>query len=286
MDELKDKVMAYSDFLKKSCIYFTRYYIGALKYIESKSKDFRSVKKKMKSLPKEGEGRDIFIILNGPSLKTQDLSVLKGKDLMFVNRGFLHPLYKELQPKYHVFVDPKMLLGIWPLEWIDQIFEMCPNIRIIMPSKWHSHPHFASYKDDPRIFWQYWQIPFYVNGVSTNCFSYAISQGFNNIFFTGFDGNSCAFDMIKSSESHFYGCDPELSNMTSLEHMNALYSTFLQLVDLVDFSKYCVKRDIKIYNLTNGGILDMFVRRDFNDPYNKEKEIPIHSRIIKYWGLK
>lgn len=273
--------MSYSDHLKNFCVKFTRNYIHVHKWKESLNPDFRVMKKQMMLLPKEGVGEDLFIILNGPSLNTQDLFTLKGKNLMFVNRGFLHPLYKELQPKYHVFVDPKLAMGIWPIEWIDQIFDMCPGIRIVLPAAWHRLPIFARFKDDKRVFWQYWQIPFYVNGVSTNCFSYGISQGFNNIFFTGFDGNGCAYDMIKQSESsHFYGADPELAHMTSVQHISALYSTFLQLCDLIDFSKYCCKRGIKIYNLTNGGLLDMFPRRDFNDPYNSDKEIPVPKGVL------
>lgn len=259
----------------------TRFFLGAYEYKLSLNKDYKHIKREMELLPKEGRGRDLFIILNGPSLKKQDLSLLKGKDLMFVNRGFMHPLYKDLQPKYHVFVDPKLADGIWPIEWLDQIFEMSPNIRIILPAKWHRTPRFARFKDDKRIFWQYWFIPFYVNGVSSNCFSYGISQEFDNIFFTGFDGNGCAYDMIKQSEaSHFYGADPELLNMTSKQHSHALYTTFLQLEDLRDFSRYCIKNGIKIYNLTDGGLLDMFVRRDFNDPYNEQIEIPIGPNIL------
>lgn len=268
------------DYLMRFCVNTTRGFFKYSNFKHSFGRDKRTVKNEMQKLPKEGKGRDLFIILNGPSLKKQDLSALKGKDLMFVNRGFMHPLYKELQPKYHVFVDGKLASGVWPLEWLDQIFELCPGIRIILPINWHNHPHFARFRDDKRIFWQYWTVPFYVNGVSNNCISYGISQGFDKIFFTGFDGNGCAFDMIKSSESHFYGADPELSNMTSKQHAHALYTTFLQLEDLRDLSKYCIKNHINIYNLTDGGLLDMFIRRDFNNPYDKDKEIPIGENVL------
>lgn len=268
------------DYFMRFCVKATRTFFKYSSFKHSFNRDKLSVKREMEKLPKEGVGHDLFIILNGPSLKGQDLSLLKGKDLMFVNRGFMHPLYKELQPKYHVFVDGKLASGVWPLEWLDQIFELSPGIRIILPVEWHNHPHFARFKDDKRIFWQHWMIPFYVNGVSNNCFSYGISQKFDNIFFTGFDANSCAFDMIKSSESHFYGADPELSDMTSKQHAHALYTTFLQLEDLRDFSKYCIERGINIYNLTDGGLLDMFIRRDFNNPYDREKEIPIAPDVL------
>lgn len=272
--------MSIYELMMHFCVKGTRSFFKFSNWKHSFGSTDRAVLTEMATLPKEGIGRDLFIILNGPSLKNQDLSLLKGKDLMFVNRGFMHPLYKELQPKYHAFVDSKLISGVWPLEWLDQIFELSPGIRIILPIKWNNHPHLARFKNDKRIFWQSWTIPFYVNGVSNNCFSYGISQRFENIFFTGFDGNSCAFDMIKSSESHFYGSDPELSDMTSKQHAHALFTTFLQLEDLRDFSKYCIKKHINIYNLTDGGVLDMFIRRDFNNPYDKSKEISIGPNVL------
>ena len=267
-EELKRFIVCYTN------IYYKLVYWKNLLKIKT-----TSIYNKMQALPHEGNGRDLFIILNGPSLKRQDLSKLKGRDLMFVNRGFMHPLYKELQPKYHVFVDPKLTNGVWDIAWIDQIFEMCPNITIIFPIQWYDYPVFDKFRNDKRIFWQTWRLPFFINGVSSNCFSYAIEHEFDNIFFTGFDCNGCAYDMVKQSESsHFYGADPELLGMSSKQHSSALYSTFLQIEDLRGISKYCQKHNINIYNLTDGGICDMFIRRDFNDPYNVEKEIPIDPR--------
>ena len=270
--------------LRRLCYKSTSLYFRLYFYRHSKNKDYKNIKRINEKLPKEGKGKDLFIVLNGPSIKNQDLSLLKGKDLMFVNRGFLHPLYKELQPKYHVFVDYKFANGIWPLEWLEQIFEMCPSIRIILPASWHKLAHFAEYKNDPRIFWQSWVAPFYLIGVSANCISYGISQQFDNIFFTGFDANSCAYDMIKSAESHFYGSDPELSTMSTIQHISALYTTCLEFYDLIYFSKYCQDNNVNVYNLTHGGVLDMFPRRKFEDPYNKKLEIAINTtlqRMIK-----
>jgi hypothetical protein len=234
-------------------------------WIKSLNCKRRKIAKRMNRLPKEGKGQDLYIILNGPSLKTQDLNRLNGKNLMFVNRGFMHPLYKELHPKYHVFVDSNLRDGRWPIKWVNQIFEMCPDIRIIFPIEWYSHPRFTHFKNDYRIFWQSKRVPFYVLGVSGSCFSYGISQKFDNIYLTGFDGNGCAYDLIKSPESHFYGADPELSDMTTRQHALALYSTFLHFIDLNDFAEYCKKRKIHIYNMTKGGVLDMFPRVDLNN---------------------
>lgn len=219
------------------------------------------IRRKMNALPLEGIGDDLYIILNGPSLKTQDLLKLKGKTLMFVNRGFLHPSYKELQPKYHVFVDSKLITGVWPVEWLDQIWELSPNTRIILPLEWYNNPKFNLIKDDSRIYWLDWEIPFYGIGVSSTCFSFAIKEKFDNIYFTGFDANGLAYDMVKKSEnSHFYGADAELKDMTCNQFALALYSHSIHLRSLIKFAHYCEKNKIMIKNFTNGGILDMFPR--------------------------
>ena len=91
---------------------------GIRKLIYATDRQIQKARKEMAKRPIEGIGKELYLLLNAPSLKTQDISVLKGKNTMFVNRGFMHPLYKELQPQYHVFVDSKMLKGIWPTEEI------------------------------------------------------------------------------------------------------------------------------------------------------------------------
>lgn len=224
-----------------------------------------SIKRRMKKNPFEGLGKDLYIVLNGPSLKSQNLKKLKGKNTMFVNRGFLHPLYSELQPKYHVFVDTKMLTGEWPVAWIDEIFRLSPNTKIVLPIEWYQKPVFTKYKEDKRIYWLEWEIPFYGIGVSSTCFSFAITQKFANIYFIGFDANGLAYDMIKSSESHFYGSDPELKDMTTMQFNTALYSHAIHLRSLNKFAEYCKHKNIHIYNMTNGGLLDMFPRKNFDD---------------------
>lgn len=216
----------------------------------------------------EGVGKDLFIVLNGPSIKNQNLSLLKGKTTMFVNRGFKHPLYAELKPRYHVFVDPKILTGVWPIDWFEEIFELSPNVRIILPAEWFSHPVLTKYKYDNRIYWIDWMVPFNSLGVSGTCFSFAILQKFEKIFFTGFDANGICHEMLKTSESHFYGGDPELKQNTTEQFALSMFAHAIHLHELNCLAKYCQKRYINIINLTDGGLLDMFPRAPFDNPYN------------------
>ncbi len=221
----------------------------------------QAVKKKMRSLPLEGNGEDLYILLNAPSLNTQDLSVLVGKNTMFVNRGFMHPLYERLQPKYHVFVDSKMLLGIWPVSWLEDIWKKSPNTKILLPLTWYKNPLFANYRNNDKVYWLNWQLPFYNLGVSGACFSFAIQQKFRHIYFAGFDATGIGHEMVKTANSHFYGNDKELEGKSTKQFVIDLYMHSRHLHDLNRLADYCKTRNISITNITNGGLLDMFPRK-------------------------
>lgn len=219
-----------------------------------------SLKNKMRSLPIEGLGQDLYIVLNAPSVMTQDLSVLKGKNTMFVNRGFTHPLYQELQPKYHVFVDSKLIKGIWPIKWFDEILKLSPKTKILLPIEWSNNVMFKPYINN--IYWLNWEVPFTNLAVAGSCFSFAIQQKFEKIYFTGFDANGIGYEMVKSNNSHFYGNDPELQGKSTKQFAIDLYMHSRYFHELNKFGDYCKKHNIKIINLTNGGLIDMFPREN------------------------
>ena len=215
--------------------------------------------------PPLGLGNDVFIILNGPSLKKQNLMLLKGKTLMFVNRGFKHELYRQLSPKYHVFIDPKMLSGEWPVTWIDEIVEMVPGITIIMPVTWASIPQFKPYIDKGITFhWLPIPPPCTCLGVAGSCIEFAIEQKFEQIFFTGFDANGIGYELIDSA-SHFYGTNEENLKKTTKNYVTDLFMFSRHLHDLNRLAVSCKKRNIKIFNFTEGGLLDMFTRKTLDE---------------------
>lgn len=223
------------------------------------------VKHQMRSLPKEGVGKSLYLILNGPSLKKQDISVFKGKILMFVNRGFKHEEYKNLQPAYHAFIDTKMLNGQWPVEWIDEIWAMSPNTKILLPLAWYNVDKFSRFRNDNRVYWLNWHVPFYNLGVAGACFSYAIQQKFDKLYFTGFDANGIAFEMLEMSESHFYGEDEELKGRNSLQFALGLYMHARHLRDWYLMGSYVKKKGLNAYNFSGQGLIDGFPRVTIED---------------------
>lgn len=207
--------------------------------------------------------KDLFIVFNGPSVKVQNLTVLKDMDVMFVNRGFMHPMYKEIRPKYHVFVDTKMINGGWPVTWLDEVWKISPNTKIILPFAWRSSSILKDYKDNSQIVWLTKSLPFLNIGVSAACFSYAMQCGYKKVYFTGFEATGIGYEMIKSAESHFYGNDEEWVGMSSEGFARALYQHSRHLHELNLFAKTVKSKGVKFINLTNGGLLDMFEREDY-----------------------
>lgn len=206
----------------------------------------------------------IYIILNGPSIKKQDLQKLKGKNVMFVNKGFTLETYKALEPKFHVFADPKLIDGTWSLEWLDQIVEKVPDITFVMPERWKSKQCFKVYIDKGySFFWFRDSSPLNCLGVSGICFKASIFMGFKKIYFTGFEATGLPHELLKSSNSHFYGVDEHSLNKTAKDYILDLYMYSRQLNDLIEFSKKAKKKGVEMINLTEGGVLDMFKREKF-----------------------
>ena len=46
-----------------------------------------------------------FILATGPSINDIDLSILKGEFCISVSNFFVHPLFNEIKPEYHIFAE-------------------------------------------------------------------------------------------------------------------------------------------------------------------------------------
>ena len=211
------------------------------------------------------ESSELVVVLNGPSLAEQDLSCLGNKSVLFVNRGFNHPLYSQLKPSFHAFVDPKMLTGEWPITWFKDIMSINPDIIFLVPVSWHRSLKIKEViKEGANIYW----LPFGKKceclGVSGACFYFAINENIKNVYFTGFDGNGIGYELINSN-SHFYGVNEENLRKNTNNFVIDLFLHSRHLHDLHKFQKKYSKKGFRFINLTNGGILDMFEKGTLND---------------------
>lgn len=210
------------------------------------------------------------LILNAPSINKQNLLTLSDTDIVFANRGFKHPLYKELHPKYHVFCDPKFRKGIWPLSWVDEIIEMVPDVTFVMPIEWKNDSHIMQLKDKKvKICWIRLRDKSFTPFVAGYALQFLLDLGYKRINVTGWEANGLGYELTKD-ESHFYGKNEENSIKGSKEYIMDFYMYMLSYSYYMKLSKEAQRKGIRIVNLTLGGRIDMFERDDF---LNKETEL-------------
>ena len=214
------------------------------------------------------KGSDVVIVLNGPSIKRQPLERLKGKDLIFVNQGFRLAAYQDLRPKYHVFIDTKLIHGVWDIEWLNEIHSMVPDITFVLPASWARLPLLKPYIERGyRIIWVGGCIGGMRGlGVSGACFDLAKALGYSTIYFTGFEATSFAASVLKVS-SHFYGNDADECAMTPGDIMKGYYMNARQIRELILVAEHFKKSHVRVCNLTQGGVLNMFQRKEFEEVF-------------------
>ena len=221
-------------------------------------------------------GKRCFVVGNGPSIRTQNLKLLKGEITFFVNRAFLHPDYEYIQPTYHIFVDPKLQTGEWPIDFLDQVAEKNPNVTFLLSAKFCNDPKFQIYKEKYNIYWietsmiltRFFRGEFDLSTISVggavveSGIIASIYMGMKQVYFMGVDGNGLCYNLI-GKESHYYGSNPEDLTKDVLTISKDLYFMSMSLRKWVYLANYCIKKNVELVNLTNGGIIDVCPREDF-----------------------
>jgi hypothetical protein len=240
-------------------------------------------KGKHKQLKKNIELKDIhkgercFVIGNGPSINDQDLTLLKNEIVFMVNRAFLHPDYEVIKPKYHVIVDPKLATGEWEIKFLDRIAEKNPDVTFLLNSAWYDKDIFQPYKKKYTIYWIDQSLEFtpfinkrkidlttktYSKFVVEQAITASIYMGVSKTYFTGVEGNGLAYTML-GKDSHSYGSNLEDLNLTWSSVAKSYQSGSIWLKNWHNISRFCEQNNIKLINLTKGGIMTMAKRDDF-----------------------
>jgi hypothetical protein len=237
--------------------------------------------KKNSELKDMFKGKRGFLVANGPSINKQDLKPLKDEITFFVNRAFLHKDYEYIKPNFHIIIDPKLATGEWDIKFLDIILEKNPNVIFLLNYKWYYLNKFKSYINDKRfkIYWVATDLfitPFHKNrkidlttltygaAVTGVAFITSIYMGIKDFYFLGKDGNGLCYEIV-GGDSHFYGINPENNNKNIKDIMKDLYMMHLSLKNWIYFSEYCKQIGFNVYNCTEGGIFDMFERKNYEE---------------------
>ena len=219
----------------------------------------------------------IIIIANGPSANNFDLKKVQNELLIMVNRSFLHPDYEFIKPNFHIFVDPKLATGVWPLEYIDIIFKKNPDVKLILNANWYHLEKFNKLRKNKNVYWVKSKITslylkkfnnnlcsiFSTLGVTGNAVSLASYLGSKKIYILGMELNG-VIKMLNNEDSHFNGKDPDYNQHTILDWSRDLGSNARGLRYWYIFSETLKKKDIHLINLSNTGLFNFVPSEDYN----------------------
>lgn len=223
-------------------------------------------------------GQRCFIVGNGPSIKEQDLALLKNESTFFVNHFYKHPQILEISPKYYAIIDPKLITGEWPLSMLSEIITNCPQATLLLNSSYLNIPEIVAYADRANTYWihsnQFLHEGFAcpadltrgigLSNVVISCLFSAIYMGFKDIYLLGVDCDGIFRDLVNQS-SHFYHAEKEnIGDNDPALVVTSLRSSIQGLRGWAAIANKFEKSPHRIVNLTKGGLLNVFPRRDFS----------------------
>ena len=230
-------------------------------------------------------GQRAFVIGTGPSIQTQDLSPLADEITFSLSGFWKHPIVREWRPTYYCFSDPVLFDGSAPtLEFFKTLNEQIPDSTFFAPLSGRE----SIERNDllPRDRTQYVafdgdlseqlvrdiDLTQFVPGVmniAQLCIMTAIYMGLSPIYLIGLDHDWLAH---RGENRHFYAGHAGLERHPEVKPMLSDWSyRFLMECQLVGWKAYenlrilAERKNIQIFNATNGGFLDVFERVDYRE---------------------
>jgi len=242
---------------------------------------------KNKSLRNLHAGRRCFIIGNGPSLQSQDISLSRDEISIVVSWFHRHPQAKQIHPRYWVMADP----GCWQrpdqpfLPAIQHVHSLEMNTKLFVPTggfsyyaNMHTGPfidlHFFHYDQRPAFeptidFCK--PIPPYGQNVVVVALMLAFHMGCNPIYLVGCDHdflNVSRSEYEKKEERHFYKENNAAKYALEFE-WEEFQRCMARLVYEYDQLKlYAGQNGFDVFNATRGGCLEHFPRVEFESLFS------------------
>lgn len=213
------------------------------------------------------KGQRCFIVATGPSLKIEDLDLLKcNKEVCFSMNTIFYAFDKtDWRPDYFVMSDYvginkySGVLADLPVRYQfigdgSEAFWKNPHGENVF--RYHQHYEF-SFNRLPK-FSDDFSLRSYMGGTVTyTCMQLAVYMGFTEIYLLGVD---FSYSGNKSGQkyTHFHE-EKELTAIGFYQYDGSSYEAA---------ESYTKKHGIKIYNATRGGYLEVFERVDFDNLFN------------------
>lgn len=245
----------------------------------------RARNKKFKGIHK---GQRCFILGSGHSILTQDLIKLKGEIVMTQNNFHAHKDTLIFNPKYHVVV-PKYQPKEFDTDWNGWLSSMENSLPKDTEFFFGSNTKYLIDKrpllKDRSFYVDTLFNPHCMNHAAIDitgwlmrvptalplCLAIALYMGFEKIYLLGFDlDQSCR--RADRNNLRFYGNSEVTKNESEKEADLQFFSSGLDWFymftiwrELSLLKKAAKQRNVEIINATNGGLLDIFERKKYEE---------------------
>jgi hypothetical protein len=229
-------------------------------------------------------GEDCFILASGPSIARQDLTALKDCRCISVNNFFVHPDFKTVKPVFHCIAPyhPPISENTWRNWMFDLKNHLDHHTSVVFGVKDFKRSD-EYFKDFKRYYLSFDASVNYIdkNGVNltgallspysvtVQAIQLALGSGFARIFLLGFDHDGI---LHHGKSSHFYNEEKDVKVRDGYSEWDKsmvkdIGTQFEALAELWKqyrlLKKVAERRGVKIINLTEGGLLDVFERGNF-----------------------
>ena len=217
------------------------------------------------------EGKRCFIIGNGPSLKADDLTMIKdNREISFAFNRIYHIFSQtDWRPTYYISQDEKMLAGC-----IDEVNSIIADKKFIpIEMDWYYKIHlkgttpFHIKKIGQKLDFSE-DISKYIANSKTVVYTaiqFAVYMGIKEIYLIGVDHH---FHISQNNKGEII-VDPNVKDYFSEAYNPDKEKLYIPNTDdstltFIKAKQYADEHGIKIYNATRGGRLEVFERKDFN----------------------
>lgn len=270
---------------------FVNYYRGYSKF-RKHNKELAEIVLRNAEFKDKHKGERCFILGNAPSIKEQDLSLLENEVVMTVNQAARMEDFRKLKTNYHFFIDASFFRLDLSNSGDREIFETMKKIRTednnpICFFTWGGYEFARKTQLDEWLDMRYIVFPleFYdgynlpidftrlVPGFSTvvqMAIYTAIYMGFKEIYLLGCDCTgilSVINTKLGDTDHLLYGYEQTKATVTfnnkaiknnpMEDYMLAFYNMFR---DYRLLGELCKNNGCKLFNATEGGILDSIPR--------------------------
>lgn len=226
----------------------------------------------LKSFKDKYKDQRCFIIGNGPSLSIDDLNKLKSEKTFAFNRIYYIFDKTDWRPSFYFTEDIKIIQNsLDDINSLDLPYVFSPDIinfdyNMNIKNATYFKQVMETFKDTiPKFSENFFERSYWGGTVAYTAMQMAVYMGFKEIYLIGVDHNfrvsqDSNGNVIVDNTVKDYFCDNYNSDKDELYIPNLDNSTKAYIAA----RKYCDEHDVKIYNATRGGKLEIFERKDLD----------------------